>query len=68
MKNVKIIIWDLKFGIEVGFEYELLSIIGGVGFLVKINFKYEWGGDEEELIVDEDWYIINIKEVKELFK
>lgn len=50
-------------------EYELLIVIGGVGFFVKISFSYGWGGDEEEIIVIDDWYILKIVEMKEfLFK
>lgn len=63
-KNIQIISWDLKFGIEVGMEYELLSIIGGVGVLVKSNFNYEWGGDEEDIIVNQDWYILKVIDKK----
>ena len=68
LKNVKTTTWDSKFGIEVGLEYEPPSATGGVGFSAKTNFKYEWGGDEEESTADEDWHIIKITESKELPK
>ena len=68
LKNVRTTTWDSKFRIEVGLEYEPPSTTGGVGFSAKTNFKYEWGGDEEESTADEDWHIINIKEAKELPK
>lgn len=68
LKNVKTTSWDSKFGIEVGFEYEPPSTTGGVGFSAKTNFKYEWGGDEEESTADEDWHIFKIKGKKELPK
>lgn len=65
LKNVKIISWDLYFGIEVGVVYEFLIMIGGVGFFVKMSLFYNWGGGEEDVIVDEDWYIFMIIEIKE---
>lgn len=39
---------------------------GGVGFSAKTNFKYEWGGEEEETTADQDWHILIVNEMKEL--
>ena len=66
LKNVQRTSWDSKFGIEVGMEYEPPSATGGVGFSAKTNLNYEWGGDQEETTVDQDWHILSVIEKKEL--
>ncbi|KAJ7370004.1 hypothetical protein OS493_034736 [Desmophyllum pertusum] len=66
LKNVERTSWDSKFGIEVGLEYEPPSATGGVGVSAKGSFSYEWGGDQEDVTVDEDWHILTYKEKKEL--
>ena len=58
--------WDSKFGIEVGVEYEPPYATGGVGFAAKTNFNYEWGGDEEDTTVNEDWHILTVTDKKQL--
>ena len=66
LKNVQRTSWDSKFGIEVGVEYEPPSATGGVGFAAKTNFNYEWGGDEEDTTVNEDWHILTVTDKKQL--
>lgn len=66
LKNVQKTSWDSKFGLEVGMEYEPPSTTGGVGFSAKSSFSYEWGGDQEDTTVNEDWHILSIKEAKQL--
>ena len=66
LKNVQRTTWDRKFGIEAGVEYEPPSTTGGVGFSAKTSFSYEWGGDEEDTTVEQDWHILNVKELKTL--
>ena len=66
LKNVKRSSWDANIGIEVGLEYEPPSTTGGVGFSAKTNFKYEWGGEEEETTADQDWHILIVNEDKQL--
>ena len=66
LKNVQTTSWDTKFGVEVGFEYEPPSATGGLGFSAKTNFKYEWGGDEQESTTEEETHILRITEKKQL--
>ncbi|KAJ7370005.1 hypothetical protein OS493_034737 [Desmophyllum pertusum] len=66
LRNVKRTSWDRQFGIEVGTEYEPPSATGGVGFSAKASLSYEWGGDKEDVTVDQDWHILTYNEKKEL--
>ena len=66
LKNVQRTSWDSKFGIEAGFEYEPPSTTGGVGISTKTSLSYEWGGDQEETTVEDDWHILKVTEKKEL--
>ena len=66
LKNVQRSSWDSKFGMEAGMEYQPPSATGGVGFSAKTSFSYQWGGDEEDVTVNEDWHTLKVKEKKKL--